>query len=88
MINSFLSQFNAIYHKFEFLPSNILVFLFKIYTNSFYGIKMWFEERIKQGDLKKFFILYHKAIKRLAGMHARESQSNHALCEKIDVNIH
>ena len=57
------------FHKFKFLPSNILLYLFKIYTNSFYGINMWFEKNIKAGGLKKISIECHKAIKRLAGMH-------------------
>ena len=42
---------------------------------------MWFEEQIKHGDLKKYSIRYHKAIKSLAGMHVWES--NHAVCEKL-----
>ena len=46
---------------------------------------MWFEEKIKPGDLRKMSVGYHKAIKRLAGMNVWES--NHAACEKIDVNI-
>ena len=46
---------------------------------------MWFDEKIKHGDLKKITIGYHKAIKRLAGMHVWDS--NHAVCEKIVVNI-
>ena len=46
---------------------------------------MWFEEKIKSGDMKEISIGYHKAIKRLAGMHVWDS--NHAACERIDVNI-
>ena len=62
-LNSFLRQFNAMFYEFKFLLSNILVYLLKIYTNYFYGIDMWFEEKIKHGDMKKISIGYHKAIK-------------------------
>ena len=65
-LNSFLRQFNAMFHKFKFLPWNILIYLFKIYTNYSYGIIMWFEEKFKSGDLKTI----SKATKGLAGMHA------------------
>ena len=83
-LNSFFSQFNAMFRESKFPPSNILVFLFKTHTNSFYRIKVWFEEKIKHGDLKESSIGYHKAVKTVADMNVWESN---VACEKIAVNI-
>ena len=46
---------------------------------------MLVEEKMKHGDLKKAYVGYHKAIKRLAGIHVWES--NYAACVKIYANI-
>ena len=46
---------------------------------------MWLSKRSNNGDRTKITMGYHKAIKRLAGMHVWES--NHASCEKIDAHI-
>ena len=73
------------YHKFYFLPTNLLAYLFKAYCTSFYGLNLWFEETPKVRDMKKLEIAYHKAIKRVANMHVW--QSNHEACEVVGTNI-
>jgi len=42
VINSFLRQYNSMFYKFNFIDRNILFFLFKTYTSSFYGIELWY----------------------------------------------
>ena len=81
IMESFLKQFNCFYHKCNFLPNNILNFLFKTYSTSFYGIGSWYSFR---HSFRTLSVAYHKAIKKLAGM--RVWQSNHDACEKIGVN--
>ena len=84
-LDSFLKQFNSVYHKFKFVDFSILVYLFKIYTSSFYGINLWFECELKESNLHKISVGYHKAVKRVAGLN--NWHSNHLACEKCDVNI-
>ena len=84
ILSKFLRQFNSMYQKFNFLPENILSFLFKTYCSSFYGLNLWFEELAKVGCVKKLEIAYHKAVKRVAKMDVW--QSNHEACEKIGVS--
>ena len=59
----FLKQFNAFYHKFYFLPSDIVHFLFKTYTTAFYGCNTWFEHVINENNIRKIAVSYHKAVK-------------------------
>ena len=85
ILKSFLGQFNSLYQKFNFLPLNILVYLFKTYCTSFFGINTWFEEKIKVNDLNKIEVAYHKAIKKIVNM--RNWESNHTACEKAGLML-
>ena len=58
VVKSFLRQFNSMYNKFNFLPTEVLSFLFKTYTTSFYGINLWFEQKIKYNTFGAKYILY------------------------------
>ena len=82
--NAFLKQFNAMYGKFHFSHKNVLYYLFKSYTSSFYGIETWFEQ-IKCYELNKIGVSYHKAVKRLSGLNMWDS--NHVACEIVQVPI-
>ena len=83
-LSSFLKQFNSLYSKFSFVDRNVLYFLFKSFATSFYGMETWFE-KIKQCDLNRISVAYHKAVKRVAGMNVWDS--NHAACHVVGVPI-
>ena len=84
-LNSFLRQFNSMFYKFSFTRRDILFFLFKTYTSSFYGINLWFENDIKHRNIHGISVAYHKAVKRIAGMNIWDS--NHLACELVGVNV-
>ena len=85
VLRKFLIQFNCLYQKFNFLPTNILSYLFKTYCTSFYGINTWFGGSARVSDMNKVEVAYHKAVKKVARMDIW--QSNHEACEKIGVNV-
>ena len=85
ILKIFLAQFNSLFQKFNFLPANILIYLFKTYCTSFFGINIWFEEDIKRKDVRKIEVAYHKAIKRMVGM--KPWESNHTACEKAGLMV-
>ena len=60
--NNFLVQFNALYHKFSFASQNVLNFLFKTYSSSFYGIELWYNDKNRMRNMQKIAVAYHKAI--------------------------
>ena len=73
------------YHKFSYLNSNILKFLFQTYCMSFYGCELWFNlhgSKNKFGNLTKS---YHRAIKKILGFFTWDS--NHKACEKAGLPI-
>ena len=82
--NSFLRQFNALYSKFHYMDRNILYFLFKTYTSSFYAIELWFG-KIPISHLDKISIPYHKAVKRICGLNVWNS--NHDACDIVGVSM-
>ena len=84
-LKTFLRQFNAMYQKFNFLPSGVLSFLFKTYTSSFYGINLWFDQNLTSNYTKKLEIAYHKAIKKILKLEMW--RSNHNACEQMGVYI-
>ena len=79
---SFLKQFNAMYSKFNFVSNDIMYFLFKSYTSSFYGIDVWFD-RIPYSRLRRVSVPYHKAVKRICNMNVWDS--NHDACDLVGV---
>ena len=40
-VNSFLGQFNMMCSKFYFVDRNMIYYLFKSFTSSFYGAELW-----------------------------------------------
>lgn len=76
---TFLKQFNSIYHKFNFLDRETLVFLFKTFCTSFYGIELFYDNLLCVRRFNKLSVVYHKAIKRMAGL--SPWSSNHHGCE-------
>ena len=84
-LKMFLKQFNAMYQKFSFLSTNVLSFLFKTYTSSFYGINLWFEQNLRNSLTRKLEISYHKAVKKV--MKLEMWRSNHNACEQMGVDL-
>ena len=58
---AFLRQFNAIYSKFYYMSTEILCFLFRTYTASFYGAETWYSA-LRQNDFYKIGVVYHRAV--------------------------
>ena len=79
---SFLKQFNAMYSKFNFVNNDMMYFLFKSYTTSFYGIDVWFD-RIPNSRLRRVTVPYHKAVKKICNMNVWDS--NHDACDLVGV---
>ena len=84
-LKSFLGQFNGMYQRFNFLTTEVLSFLFKTYTTSFYGINLWFEHKIQPSHIKRLEVAYHKAIKKILGMEVWNS--NHDACELMNIDL-
>ena len=82
--STFLRQFNAMYAQFNFLSADVLYFLFRTYTSSFYGMHLWIEEPLKSKDLYTLSVAYHKAVKRVAGLTPWDN--NHEACSIVGVN--
>ena len=82
--SSFFKQFNGMYSKYHFVQRDILYYLFKSYTSSFYGIDVWFD-KIPACHLNRVEVAYHKAVKRICGLNVWDS--NHVACETVGVNI-
>ena len=81
-LSSFLKQFNGMYSKFNFAHNNVLFFLFKAYTSSFYGLEV-IHDRIPKFLLNRISVAYHKAIKKIANLNTWDS--NHEACETVGV---
>ena len=82
--NSFLKQFNFIYHKFNYVGAELLAFFFRNYTSSFYAIETW-NFGLTLRCLRGIAVAYHKAVKRVCGMNVWES--NHDACKIAGVSI-
>ena len=63
--DSFIRQFNGMYHKFKVLYMYVLHFLFISYCMLFYGIEVWYEKLESQKQYKRMSVLNHKAIKQM-----------------------
>ena len=85
VINSFLKQFNALYYRFSFASQNVLSFLFKAYSSSFYGIELWYNDKNRKNIMNRISVVYHKSIKKNLNMNTWDS--NHLACEILGVNI-
>ena len=81
-MNAFLKQFYATYGKFKFCDRNVLCYLFRTYTSSFYGIELWVD-KIKRFQMDKISVAYHKAVKQVCQMNIWDS--NHVACELAGV---
>ena len=67
------------------MHKNVLYFLFKTYTSSFYGCNLWIDQVINDNKIREISIVYHKAVKKLAGLAPWDS--NHEACNTVGVNI-
>ena len=82
VLNAFYRQFNGMFSKFNFTNREVLSFLFKTFTSSFYGIDAWIEN-LKKFQLDRISVAFHKAVKRIGGFNVWDS--NHEACEAIGV---
>jgi len=84
VLDLFLRQFNSMFYKFRFTSTNVLSFLFKRYTSSFYGLDMWSEHLLMSRHIHKVSVAYHKSVKKVANLNLWDS--NHRACESIGVD--
>ena len=84
-LDAFLKQFNGMFHKFYYMNRDVLTYLFKAYTSSFYACELWCGKYNRERMFKKISVGYHKAIKRLCYLPIWSS--NHLACELIGVDI-
>ena len=66
------------------MDRNVLYYLFRAYTSSFYGIESWCYKLTAQ-SLRKVSVVYHKAVKRISGFNVWDS--NHRACDVAGVPI-
>ena len=78
-----MEQFNSLYYKFSYADRDVLAFLFRTYTSSFYAIENW-NFGTSSYPIRKISVAYHKAVKRVSGMNVW--QSNHDACKVAGVN--
>ena len=83
--NSFLKQFNSMYYRFNFAEKNVLNYLFKTYSSSFYGIELWYNDKNRKKVLRTPAVAYHKAVKKICSLSPYDS--NHYACEIVGVDI-
>ena len=84
-LDSFLKQFNGMFHKFYYMNREVLTYLFKAYTSSFYACELCSGKYNRERVFKKISVGYHKAIKRIC--HLPVWASNHSACEILGVDI-
>ena len=82
VLSSFLKQFNCMYSKFNFAHRDVLIYLFKAYTSSFYGIEVIYD-RIPKFLLNRLSVAYHKAVKRILNFNIWDN--NHDACDMAGV---
>jgi len=83
--DSFLRQFNGMYHKCRCLDRHILNFLFTSYCMSLYGSEMWYDKLGDHQQYKRMSVSYHEAIKQMCGM--KSWNSNHLACDNMNLYI-
>ena len=81
---SFLKQFNSMYYKFYNMNNEVLKFLFRTYTTSFYGVELWYDS-LENRQIHKIAVPYHAAVKRVAMLNLWDS--NHEGCLRVNVPI-
>ena len=81
---SFLKQFNSMFYKFYNMSNEVLKFLFRTYTTSFYGVELWYDS-LENRQIHKIAVPYHAAVKRVAMLNLWDS--NHEACLRVNVPI-
>ena len=64
----FLSQFNGMYYKFNFVDTNQLLFLYDAYCTSFFGCELWHDVISNDRNFKTVTTSVHNAIKRMINL--------------------
>ena len=62
-VNSFPSQFNMMYSESYFINRNMICYLYKSFTSSFYGVELWTNRLEKLNAVQGVSVAYHKAVK-------------------------
>ena len=73
------------YHRFNFASKEIIYHLFKKYSSSFYGIKLWYNDINRNRTFHKVLFGYHTAVKRIAELCTWDSY--YLACRSLGVNI-
>ena len=82
---SFKKQFHSMIAKFNFMDVNILSFLFTSYCSSMYGAELWSDRMGAGVDFDHFGVIYHRAVKKIAGLNTWDS--NHQGCRITSLPI-
>ena len=82
--DSFLKQFFWKFCKFNYADRNVLVFLFKPHSSSFYAVENWTFGASNKA-LQRLSIAYHKAVRRISGMTPWESNHDAFLTVEVDI---
>ena len=83
--NSFKKQFHSMMARFGFMNMDILTFLFTSYCSSMYGAELWSVRSGSRSDFDHFGVIYHRAVKRIAGLSGWDS--NHLACRIASLPI-
>ena len=83
-LDSFLKQFNGMFHKFYFMNLDVLTYLFRTYTTSFYACELWCGNYNRERLMKKISVGYHKAAKRLCNVPVWTG--NHITCDRLGLD--
>ena len=73
------------YSKFYYLDQKVLVYLFKAFATTFYGVELWYDYLLKRDSIRKLEVAYHKSVKRICRMNRWES--NHEACDRTGMEI-
>ena len=83
-MRAFLVQYNSMFSRFHSMDDEVLRFLFRTYTSSFYGVELWYGSSCYR-HVSNLAVSYHKAVKRVARMNVWDS--NHVACDIVGTPI-
>ena len=85
MTSQFLAQFNGMYYKFNVMEGEVIFYLFRTFTSSFYGVELWYINANRDRVFNRIAVAYHKMVKKITGY--RIYDSNHRACDEANVDI-
>ena len=82
--NKYLKQYHSIYAKFYKMSDDVLHYLFRTHSLSFYGAELWYDS-LSSRSVKDLAIAYHKGVKKVARLNVWDN--NHLACDIVSVPI-